>query len=423
MDNYAQILNYAIPFFLVLIIIEWAVGKAKSLQVMRSFDTISSISSGVSNITKDVLGLAVVIVSYEWMSTHLAVFEIKSSWMVYVVTFVGLDFAGYWAHRLEHVVNIFWNRHIIHHSSEEFNLACALRQNVSAIFAIFFFLLLPIAVLGVPAEVVAIVAPIHLFAQFWYHTRLIDKLGVLEYILVTPSHHRVHHAINDEYLDRNFSQVFIVWDRLFGTFQEELADVPAVYGVKKQSLTWNPFIINYQHFWLLVTDAWHTKDWLDKVRVFFKPTGWRPADRVAAAPITIVTDPYAQVKYDTAASTPFHVWMWVQLIGTTALTLLLFNRMGELSYLEILLYGAISMLSIFSYTSLMDRSRLAIVGYTGLLGTIVYAFTLSDGWLDLGFTAGIVVSAFFVVSAGIALYFMYAEPLPAYRELDGMQTG
>ena len=134
---------------------------------------------------------------------------------------------GYWSHRWNHKINLFWNRHVIHHSSEEFNLSCALRQNISAIVGVYFFLYIPLALLGVPTRVIALVAPIHLFSQFWYHTRLIDRLGVLEYVIVTPSHHRVHHAINDEYLDKNFSEIFIVWDKLFGTFQEELPSVPA----------------------------------------------------------------------------------------------------------------------------------------------------------------------------------------------------
>jgi len=411
MDTYAQILTIAIPFFLLLIIVEWLISKAKNRTVMRSFDTVSSLSSGVSNIIKDVLGLAVIIVSYEWMAEHFALLQLQSSWLMYVLAFVGLDFAGYWSHRFEHTINLLWNRHIIHHSSEEFNLACALRQNVSAIFAVFFFLLLPMAVLGVPAKVVAVIAPIHLFAQFWYHTRLIDKMGWLEYVLVTPSHHRVHHAINDEYLDKNYSQIFIVWDKLFGTFQEELASVPAVYGVKRQVNTWNPFIINYQHFWLLLTDAWHTKSWTDKLRVFYKPTGWRPADRLADAPVEIVTDPYQQTKYDTAASGLFKVWMWVQLLVTVALTLYLFNNMGDISHTSILLYGGMLMANIFTYTSLMDRSKLAVPGILVVMAISLTLVTQHAGWFSLGTVGGGAVLLFFLLSLLGTVYFLRYEPL------------
>ena len=132
------------------------------------------------------------------------------------------------------------NRHIIHHSSEEFNLACALRQPISSFVNLFTFLLLPAALFGVPSTVIAILLPIHLFLQFWYHTRYIGKLGFLEKFMVTPSHHRVHHAINPEYMDRNHGQIFIFWDKWFGTFQEELDSVPPVFGITRPAHTWNP---------------------------------------------------------------------------------------------------------------------------------------------------------------------------------------
>ena len=240
MQTYAEVLTIAIPFFIVLLAIEYGVSKWKNVEVIRSFDTISSLSSGLTNTIKDVLGLAIVIISYSWMVEHMAIIEVKSSFALYFLTFVGLDFAGYWSHRFEHEINVFWNRHIIHHSSEEFNLACALRQNVSAIVSVFFFLLIPLAIIGIPAEVIAVVAPIHLFAQFWYHTRLINKMGFLEYIIVTPSHHRVHHAINDIYLDKNFGQIFIFWDKMF-----VLSRLSTVKNLVKRLLTmfWNSFPI------------------------------------------------------------------------------------------------------------------------------------------------------------------------------------
>lgn len=361
MQTYAEVLTYAIPFFMVLILIELGFSKVKGMSVIRSFDTVSSLSSGLTNSLKEVLGLAVVIISYSWMVDHIGLFQIESKLWLYIITFIGLDFAGYWAHRFEHEVNILWNRHIIHHSSEEFNLACALRQNISAVFGVFFFLLIPLAIIGIPAEVIAVVAPLHLFAQFWYHTRLIDKMGFLEYILVTPSHHRVHHAINDVYMDRNFSQVFIVWDKLFGTFQEEILTEIPVYGVKRQPNTWNPFLINFQHLWIMIKDAWLTNSWFDKIRVFFMPTGWRPRDREQAEPIPYTEIASEQVKYDTKASRSMHIWIWIQLILNLTLMIHMFQSLGDISFSWILLYGLFLAISIFSYTSLMDKSRLSIL--------------------------------------------------------------
>ena len=138
--------------------------------------------------------------------------------------------------------------------------------------------MIPGALLGVPASIFAVLGPIHLFMQLWYHTQLIGNLGLLEYVFVTPSHHRVHHAINDEYIDKNYGQILIVWDKIFGTFQAELKSVPPVYGTLSQANTWNPILINYKYFLQLLKDAWRTKNLIDKIKIWFMPTGWRPAD-------------------------------------------------------------------------------------------------------------------------------------------------
>jgi alkylglycerol monooxygenase len=222
METYGKILVIAIPIFLLLVLFEkwydWHRGK----NTVRGMDMLSSLSSGITNVTKDVLGLSVSIITYEWLVKKIAVYHVQSTLWTYVIAFFVLDFAGYWTHRIDHKINFFWNSHIIHHSSEEFNLACALRQSISVFVQLFTFLLIPAALFGVPAKVIAIVAPIHLFAQFWYHTRHINKMGFLEKIIVTPSHHRVHHALNPEYIDKNLSQIFIFWDKLFGTALQDL---------------------------------------------------------------------------------------------------------------------------------------------------------------------------------------------------------
>ncbi|HQV98497.1 MAG TPA: sterol desaturase family protein, partial [Saprospiraceae bacterium] len=374
MQEYARILNYAIPFFLILIALEYGASMLMHKQVNRLFDTISSLSSGITNVIKDVLGLSIVIISYGWLVNHLAIYHIQSTILTYVLAFIGIDFAGYWIHRWSHEINVFWNRHIIHHSSEEFNLSCALRQSVSEIFALFTFTYIPMAILGIPAQVVAVVAPIQLFAQFWYHTRLIHKMGWLEYILVTPSHHRVHHAINPEYMDKNYSQIFIIWDKLFGTFQPEKEEIPAVYGVTRAVHTWNPWIINYQHLWLLISDAWRTKSWLDKLKIWVMPTGWRPADVSTAFPVPYTKEIYLRNKYDTIASPLFKVWAVGQLLITLLLMMFLFNNIGTIPFSSVLLYGLFLFVNIFAYTSLMDGN---------LIGIAAEAFKFSLGIIIL----------------------------------------
>ncbi len=374
MEKYAAALNYAIPFFMALLIIERLAAWKMNKSVINSMDTLSSLSSGLTNAIKDVLGLTLVIVSYETLVDKIALIKIESTWLVYVLAFIALDFAGYWNHRLSHRVNYFWNHHIIHHSSEEFNLACALRQSISTIFTIFGFLMLPAALIGIPAEVVGVIAPLHLFAQYWYHTQLIGKMGFLEKIIVTPSHHRVHHAINDIYLDKNMAQIFIIWDHLFGTFQEELKEVPPVYGVKRPSRTWNPIIINFYHLWQLIKDAWSTSSYWDKIRIWFMPTGWRPADVAQKYALKNIEDVYAYKKYNPNSSTSLHLWAWCQFLITFAMMMHMFNHFGAIGYPGVLLYGAFLMLSIFSYCTLMDRSKHA--GITELLKALFGIFII-----------------------------------------------
>lgn len=412
METYATALSYAIPGFILLVVLESVAGRWMGMQVNRPLDTISSLSSGITNTLKSLMGLSVVILSYEWMVQHLAVFEIQSTVWLYLLAFIGLDFAGYWSHRFNHVVNLFWNRHIIHHSSEEFNLSCALRQSISAIVGIYFFLYIPMAIIGIPAEIVALIAPIHFFAQFWYHTRLIDRMGWLEHIIVTPSHHRVHHAINPEYIDKNFSEIFIVWDKWFGTFQEELPEVPPVYGVKKAVRTWNPILINFMHLWGLAVDAWRTRHWWDKLRIWFMPTGWRPADVREKYPVQVTTDIYAREKYDTKASLLFIGWSWTQLIITLLLMYYLLVSIADLAFTDVLFCAVFLMVTIFSYTTLMDKHRLALpiefVKTAIGLGLIYYL----DGWFSLdawlpGATK--IVAAYLLLSLGATAYFLFFE--------------
>lgn len=362
METYGKILLVAMPAFLLLVLFEKWYGWKTGKDTVHNLDMISSLSSGVTNVVKDVLGISIAILSYSWMVKHLAIVHVKNSIALYFIAFIVLDFSGYWVHRIAHRYNFFWNNHIIHHSSEEFNLACALRQSISVFVRLFTFLLLPAALLGVPGQVIAVVAPIQLFAQFWYHTQHIGKMGILEHIIVTPSHHRVHHAINPEYIDKNFSQIFIWWDKWFGTFQPELDHIPPVYGITRPVRTWNPIKINFQHLTLLIRDAWRTSSWKDKLRIWWMPTGWRPADVESKEQIFKIDDVYHYTKYDTRASTALHIWCWFQLIVLLLLTSYLFSNIAVIhqnnSY-HIYLYGLFLFLDVYAFTELMDRNPTA----------------------------------------------------------------
>ena len=364
MERYGEVLLIAMPAFLLLVLFEKWYGWRKGKDTVRNMDMISSLSSGVTNVTKDVLGLYLVIISYPFLLRNLALTHVSSTIAVYIIAFFALDFAGYWIHRIQHVTNFFWNGHIVHHSSEEFNLACALRQSISSIVRVFIVFLLPAALLGVPWGVIGVVAPLHLFAQFWYHTQHINKMGFLEKIIVTPSHHRVHHAINPEYIDKNYGQIFIFWDKWFGTYQEELPNVPPVYGITRPVRTWNPIKINFQHVWLLVKDAWRTNNWKDKFTLWFKPTGYRPADVAAKYPLYKIESVYQFDKYDTKTSIALIVWSWIQMLLILLFVSYLFGNIASINRqdpYDIFWYGAFIFLSVYALTDLMDRNRFAIL--------------------------------------------------------------
>ncbi len=413
MGVYAYALSWAIPGFVVLIIAEAVAARIMGVQINRGMDVIASLSSGITNILKSLLGLAVVIVSYDWMEQRFGLFDIQTTWLLYVLAFIGCDFAGYWSHRFNHSINIFWNRHVVHHSSDEFNLSCALRQEISAIFGVFFFLKLPMAIVGIPVEVIAVVAPIQLFAQFWYHTRLIGRMGFLEKILVTPSHHRVHHAINDIYLDKNLSQIFIIWDKLFGTFQEELDEEPPVYGTLTPANSWNPVVLNFSHAWRLAVDAWHAQSWWDKIRIWFMPLGWRPPDVAEKYPRER-PPVHGRKKYDPDASTALRVWAWVQFILCMLMVYHMVIGFGRYSFMEVTWYSAYLFITICSYTLLMDRHRLAVPveGIRLALAAIVIARTGGwfglEAWLPGGITA---MMAYLTLSLALTLYFTFLEPV------------
>lgn len=360
MEKYGKILLVAMPVFFVLILLEKLYSWYKEKDKINSMDTVSSITSALTMVTKNVLGLSITILSYGWIEERIAITHITSTWLTFVIAFVVLDFSHYWIHRIEHKINFFWNSHIVHHSSEEFDLACAVRQPISSFVKIFSFFMIPAALLGISPVVIATIIPIQFFAQFWYHTRHINRMGFLEKILVTPSHHRVHHSFNDVYLDKNLSQIFIIWDKLFGTFQEELPNVTPVYGITRPMRTWNPIKINFVHMWLLIKDAWRAEKLKDKLQIWFKPTGWRPADVEKKYPVFKIEDVYDFEKYETKKSTFFSTWTYLQLILLMLIVGYLLGNIANIGSPNMFVYGGFVFIYVYALTELMDGSKYAM---------------------------------------------------------------
>jgi sterol desaturase/sphingolipid hydroxylase (fatty acid hydroxylase superfamily) len=296
-----QIIVLATPVFLLAIGVEWIVGVRRRRNTYRFADALNSIGLGIMSQLVGVFSKLFAIGLYTIVYEHSALVRLPADrWWVWVGALVCYDLCYYWYHRLGHTVAVLWAAHVVHHQSEDYNLSTALRQTSSGWIAGWLFYL-PMAIAGVPPLVFGTVALIDLLYQFWVHTQQVGRLGWFDRWFCAPSNHRVHHAVNDRYLDRNYGGILIVWDRLFGSYEVEDDAVPCVYGTRAPLRSWNPVWANLHTYADLCSDAWRARRWRDKLRVFLMHPGWRPADVAAQWP----KRPFelaAVVRFDPAVS-------------------------------------------------------------------------------------------------------------------------
>jgi len=266
----ADLTHYAIPGFFALMAVEGALAARQRVRGYESRDTLASLAMGTGNLVLD-LGMKGVHLALLAAVARLAPFELRGTWWQWLLLIVGVDFCYYWFHRLSHEVRFLWAAHVNHHSSQRYNLSTALRQSWTTPFTILLFYW-PLALLGFDPTAILVAIAVDTLYQFWIHTELIDRLGPLEWVFNTPSHHRVHHGANVEYLDRNHAGMFIVWDRLFGTFEPEGA--PVRYGLTKNIDTYNPLRIAFHEWAALLRDAWRAASWSEALQYLLQPPGW-----------------------------------------------------------------------------------------------------------------------------------------------------
>lgn len=276
----SQIIVLATPVFFVLIAIELAVGFKRQRNTYRLADAVSSISLGALSQTSAVFTRLLRIGIYTALFEHVALWRNDAFWTSlpgWLLALVFYDFCYYWLHRMGHESAVLWAAHAVHHQSQDYNLSTALRQTSSGALLGWVFYV-PMALAGVPPLVFGVVALIDLLYQFWVHTEQVGRLGWFDRWFCSPSNHRVHHAVNDAYLDKNYGGILILWDRMFGTFKDEDAQEKCVYGTRGLLNSWDPLWANAQVYAGLAHDSWHARSWLDKLKVWIKPPGWRPAD-------------------------------------------------------------------------------------------------------------------------------------------------
>lgn len=302
----------SIPAFFVLIGVELLASRLRGAKVYRLGDSIADLSCGVLQQLTGAFIAVLTVGAYTQLHQHYALLQIDpQSPLAWVALFFGVDFFYYWFHRASHEINLLWAAHVVHHQSEEYNLTVALRQSaLQSAFSWLFYL--PLALIGFSTPMFLTMSALNTLYQFWIHTRLIGKLGPLEWVLNTPSHHRVHHGLNEQYIDKNHAGVLIIWDRLFGTFEPEREEV--VFGVTEPPLSWNPIWVNL-HTWVLTfRRAVEAKRPIDKLLVWFKPPTWEPPGAALAVPKSSVLAPVVHDPQRTAAIKAYVVLQFSLLI-------------------------------------------------------------------------------------------------------------
>lgn len=303
----------AIPFFFLLIGLELLVARWQKQRFFRFADSIADLGCGVSDQASAIFLGAIGVGIWALVREHLRVFELAPTLGTWVLAVLLVDLGYYWWHRLSHRINFMWAGHVVHHQSDEYNLTVALRQDVLGSITSWPFYL-PLAVLGVPLEVYLGARAIDLLYQFWIHTRVVDKLGPIETIMNTPSHHRVHHGVNRAYIDKNYAGIFIVFDRLFGTFEPERE--PVVYGTVTPFRSWNPLwaqVAYWVHIGRLIAAA---PRWSDKLKAPFMPPEWAPQG-LPPHVFPSDADQAARPRYE-ADAPAFHAYIAVQFVPVAA---------------------------------------------------------------------------------------------------------
>ena len=342
----------AVPFFILAILLEFIYGWVKKNNTYRLNDTISSLFMGSLSTASKIVLIGVGGSVFYAIETHYALWRMDDSLVItWIFAFVAQDFCYYWLHRFGHERQIFWASHVAHHQSEEYNLSTALRQT-SMSFLLSWIFYVPLFLIGMPAMVFVTVASINLIYQFWVHSQHIPKLGWYELFFITPSNHRVHHAQNEIYIDKNYGGIFVIWDRIFGTFQEEQEDEPCIYGIRGPIKTFNPLWANVHIYFGIFRNFFKTKNWKDKFHVLVARTGWQPEDIEEVNP-TKEFDASSFVKYDPAVNRIVAIYGFIQLIILTIAAPFIIEDEASSYYLGALGVGMI-LFTMISTTKWLD---------------------------------------------------------------------
>ena len=393
----------SIPLYFILIGVELLAERWHHTQRYHLADALTNISCGVTSQVAAVFMRIAVVGAYAFVYQHWHYLSIPRTWTVGLLLFVLVDFGYYWAHRFSHEINLFWGGHVVHHQSEDYNLSVALRQSsLQVLFT--FFMYLPLAVIGFEPLFFVYVSGLVTIYQFWIHTEFIGTLGPLEWVFNTPSHHHVHHGRNPRYIDKNYAGAFIVWDRLFGTFEPE-TERP-VYGITVPLRSWNPLWANISHYPALWAQVRATPGAANKLRVVFGRPGWRPAELGGPMEIPAVSEAtYEKYRPSPARGVPGYVLAhYVLLIAVAAL--FLFTHAGMAPAAQLLLAGWVAASVVEGGGLLENRAWAWALEVPRLLASLGLLLALGWGQPWLPAAAGAAV----VVGLGSLLWFYKLRP-------------
>ena len=364
----------AIPVFLLMIGAEMVYGLLKGKNNYRLNDTITSINIGLISRFPTILNLGFQGLTFSYIAKNLNLFQLPvNSIFTWIFAFILYDFLYYWMHRIHHEFKLLWATHVVHHHGEEFNLSTALRQTSTGFLWKWIFFL-PILLVGIPSSVFVAVGGLNLIYQFWVHTEHIGKMGWYEKIFITPSNHRIHHAKNPEYIDRNYGGVFILWDRLFGTYCEERDDLKPIYGTVVPLQSWNPFWANIEVFVSMIKDSYHTKMWQNKIKIWFAKTNWRPEDVEEKFPHEKSNQ---NNKFNPVFSQALLKFLWPQLIFIPFITLAVFFTLKNQSYLETMIFGLLLISISIIISAILSNKQYSLI-YEFIRSSIVILFVSLD---------------------------------------------
>ena len=394
----SNIIAYVVPVFTLMIFCEFLYGYLRKRNNYRLNDTVTSIGLGLMSRYPALLGLGVQGLVYAFIAKQFNLGFLGSyDPYVWVIAFVLYDLSYYWLHRSHHQIKVLWASHVVHHHGEEFNLSTALRQTgTDFLFKWIFYT--PMLLLGIPVEIFVTVAALNLIYQFWVHTEHIGRLGVLDYILVTPSNHRIHHAQNKEYIDANYGGVFILWDRMFGTFIDEREDLKPIYGTSKPLNSWNPLWANLEVWSEMIKDTWRTRRWRDKIALWFSKPKWRPADVSEKYPIK-KNDLTQFRKFDTKTSLFAKIFGFTHLVFVSIYTQgVLFNS-ASIAYVDLMLIS-FNIVTLMVFASFMYENRV-FVYYLELIRSLSVLALISVGYFNFMSEIIIVYTLFSALASAI----------------------